>query len=228
MTLSLCPSGQQGIAPFLRATMRSQLLLSVAHLPTIRETWEEPPPAASGLEAPASPSVDDYVRSIRQLAQPTSVLDEAGARARPRRPFRPAGGFETNCPTGSLLDITARFNGQQPALPRILATDPLDWLFGECKETQANQREPLRRTDPPADSWALRRLVDSGKVLGSPRGRLFKARGPENSPARVSWGCHWDSCTSRHPGRALASPRGSRPSGMLRTRCLQLPVIHEL
>lgn len=228
MTPSLCPSCQQGIASFLRATMRSRLLLSVAHLPTIRETWEEPPPGASGLEPPASPSLDDYVRSIRELAQPTSMLDEAGARVRPRRPFRPAGGFETNCPTGSLLDITARFSGQQPALPRILATDPLDWLFGECKEKQANQREPLRRTGPPADSWALRRQVDSGKVRGSPRGRLCEARGPENSLARVSRDCHWDSCASRHPGRVLASPRGSRPSGTLRTGCLHLPVIHEL
>lgn len=64
-------------------------LLSVALLPTIRETSEEMLPGGAGEEPPASPSLEDYVRSICQLAQPTSVLDETAARV--RNPANPTG-----------------------------------------------------------------------------------------------------------------------------------------
>ncbi|XP_055986480.1 protein DEPP1 [Sorex fumeus] len=208
--------------------MRSRLLLSVTHLPTIRETSEESLATSSGLEPPASPSLDDYVRSIRQLAQPTSVLEEAGARARPRRSLRrPAGGLEKSCPTGSLQDITAHFSGQQPAPPSDSTADPLDWLFGESQEKQPSRRE-LLRTGSLADSWGPCRRMDSGKARGSPRGRLFEARAPENSLVRASRDGHRDTRVSRLPGRALASPCGSQPNGILRTLYLHLPVIHEL
>ncbi|XP_004607432.2 protein DEPP1 [Sorex araneus] len=207
--------------------MRSRLLLSVAHLPTIRETLEEPLAMGSGLEPPASPSLDDYVRSICQLAQPTSVLEEAGARARPRRPLR-VGGLEKCCPTGSLQDITAHFSGQQPAPPKASTTDPLDWLFGESQEKQPSRREMLRRTGSPADSWGPHSQMDSGKARGSPRGRLCEARAPENSLARASRDGYRNTRASRLPGRALASPCGSQPNGILRTLYLHLPVIHEL
>ncbi|EPY90182.1 protein DEPP [Camelus ferus] len=136
--------------------MRSRLLLSVAHLPTIRETSEEMLPGVPGEEPPASPSLDDYVRSICQLAQPTSVLDEAAARARPSRPHRPARSCEKSRPTGSLRDITTRFSGQQPALPGASPADPLDWLFGESQEKRPNSELPARNTGKGPQTAILR------------------------------------------------------------------------
>ncbi|XP_058398924.1 protein DEPP1 [Diceros bicornis minor] len=196
--------------------MRSRLLLSVAHLPTIRETSEEMLPGGSGQEAPASPSLDDYVRSICQLAQPTSVLDMATARVRPSRPHRTAPACEKSCPTGSLQDITTHFSGQQPAVPGPGTADPLDWLFGESQEKRPSRRDSPRRTGPSADPWSPHRQMDRGKARGTPKGRLCDARVLGHSLARP--------LRDGHQG----SPHSPRPSSVLRTLYLHLPVIHEL
>ncbi|PNJ85233.1 C10orf10 isoform 3, partial [Pongo abelii] len=84
--------------------MRSRLLLSVTHLPTIRETTEEMLLGGPGQEPPPSPSLDDYVRSISRLAQPTSVLDKATAQGQPRPPHRPAQACRKGRPAVSLRD----------------------------------------------------------------------------------------------------------------------------
>lgn len=222
------PVNQQVAASPLPAAMRSRLLLSVAHLPTIRETSEEMLPGVPGEEPPASPSLDDYVRSICQLAQPTSVLDEAAARARPSRPHRPARSCEKSRPTGSLRDITTRFSGQQPALPGASPADPLDWLFGESQEKRPSRRDLPRSTAPSADPWASCRQMDSGKAQGAPRGRLCDARAPGHSLGRPSR--NWRQCSqaSRQCGQDAASPTSPRPRSVLRTLYLHLPVIHEL
>ncbi|XP_006147739.1 protein DEPP1 [Tupaia chinensis] len=207
--------------------MRSRLLLSVAHLPTIRETSEETLPRGPGQEPPGSPTLDDYVRSICQLAQPTSLLDEAPACSQLGRPHRPARACEKNPPASSLQDITSHFSGQQPTLPAAGTTDPLDWLFGESQEKQPN-----RRTGPSSGPWGPHRQTDSGKARGVPRGRLCEARAPGHSLARLSWdgyqGPGVKSRTGGQPGRATASPRSPRPSSILRTLYSHLPVIHEL
>ncbi|XP_012509375.1 PREDICTED: protein DEPP [Propithecus coquereli] len=205
--------------------MRSRLLLSVAHLPTIRETTEEMLPGGPGQEPPASPSLDDYVRSICQLAQPTSVLDEAIALGRPRPPHPLAQAREKSSPAPSLQDIAPRFSGRQPTLLEANTVDPLDWLFGESQEKLPSQRDLPRRTGP----WGLHRQMDSGKARAVPRGRLREARAPGHSLARPSWdgrqSSNLRSQTSGQPGQAVASPR---PSSVLRTLYSLLPVIHEL
>lgn len=216
---------QQVAASPSPVAMRSRLLLSVALLPTIRETSEEMLPGGAGEEPPASPSLDDYVRSIRQLAQPTSVLDEAAVRVRTSRPHRPTRSCAKSCPTGSLQDITTRFTGQQPSLPGTGTVDPLDWLFGESQEKQPSRRDMPRRTGPSADPWASRRQMDSGKAPATPRGRLSDAKAPRHSLQRTSR--DWHRC-SQASGQPAGSPTSPRPSSILRTVYLHLPVIHEL
>ncbi|XP_036684104.1 protein DEPP1 [Balaenoptera musculus] len=208
--------------------MRSRLLLSVAHLPTIRETLEEMLPGGPGEDPPASPSLDDYVKSICQLAQPTSVPDEAAARVRPRRPHRPARSREKSCTPGSLQDITTRFSGQQPTLPGASTVDPLDWLFGESQENRPSGRDMPRRTGSSADPWASCRQTDSGKARGAPRGRLSDVRAPGHSLLRLQRDWHQCSQASGLPGQDAVSPTSPRPSSVLRTLYLHLPVIHEL
>uniref|UniRef100_U3DU81 Protein DEPP n=1 Tax=Callithrix jacchus TaxID=9483 RepID=U3DU81_CALJA len=211
--------------------MRSRLLLSVAHLPTIRETTEEMLLGVPGQEPLPSPSLDDYVRSISRLAQPTSVLDKATAQGHPRPPHRPVQACRKGYPAMSLRDITARFSGQQPTLPTANAVDPLDWLFGEFQEKQPSRRD-LPRTGPSAGLCGPHRQMDSGKAKGAPRGRLCEARMPGHSLARPpqdgQQGSDLRSRTSGQAGQATASPRSPRPGSVLRTLYLHLPVIHEL
>nr|XP_033697484.1 protein DEPP1 isoform X1 [Tursiops truncatus]XP_033697485.1 protein DEPP1 isoform X1 [Tursiops truncatus] len=222
------PPQLQVAASLWPAAMRSRLLLSVAHLPTIRETLEEMLPGGPGEDPPASPSLDDYVKSICQLAQPTSVPDEAAARVRPSRPHRPARSREKSCTTGSLQDITTRFSGQQPTLPGASTVDPLDWLFGESQENRPSGRDMPRRTGSSADPWASCRQTDSGKARGAPRGRLSDVRVPGHSLLRPQR--DWRQCSqaSGQPGQDAVSPTSPRPSSILRTLYLHLPVIHEL
>lgn len=219
---------RQVAAPPLLTAMRSRLLLPVAHLPTIQETSEEMLPGGPGQEPPASPSLDDYVKSICQLAQPTSVLDMATARAQPSRTLRPAQAFKKNCPTESLQDITTHFSGQQPAPTRDCTADPLDWLFGDSQEKQPSRRDPPRTTGSSADPWGPHRQMDGGKAQGTSRGRFCDASMQEHSLARPSRDWHQCSWASRQFSGAAASPPAPRPSSTLRTLYLHLPVIHEL
>ncbi|XP_047557714.1 protein DEPP1 [Lutra lutra] len=208
--------------------MRSRLLLPVAPLPTIQETLEEMLPGGPGQEPPASPSLDDYVKSICQLAQPTSVLDVATGRSQPGRTPRPARAFKKSPPPESLQDITTRFSGQQPALPGDGTADPLDWLFGESQEKKSSRREQPRRTGSSADSWDPHKQMDCGKARGTPRGRPWDVRVQGHSLARPSRDSPQGFWASRQLCMDTASPPTPRPSSTLRTLYLHLPVIHEL
>ncbi|XP_059518131.1 protein DEPP1 [Myotis daubentonii] len=204
--------------------MRSRLLLSVARLPTIRESWEEVLPGGPRQDPLASPSLDDYRRSICQLAQPTSALTEAAARARPsRRPWQARAGEQSGSP-GSLQDFTTHFSGLQP--PNTAG--PRGWLSGQSQEKQPRCRDLPRRTAPSADPWGPHREMESSKAVGCPRGELYDARAPGRCPVGPSRDWHQGSRASRQPIRAAASPPSSRPSSILRTLYLHLPVIHEL
>lgn len=189
-------------------------------------------PGGPGQDPPASPSLDDYVRSICQLAQPTSVLDKVTARSQPSRPHRPAWNSEKSHPAGSLQDRTANFSGQQTTLPSAGTTDPLDWLFGESQRRETNRRDLPRRTGLSAGHWGVHREMNSGKSSGSPRGRLSETRALGKSLTRPSQDVHQSSnlksWTSGQPGRATASTCNPRPSSILRSLYLHLPVIHEL
>lgn len=208
--------------------MRSRLLNSVAHMPTIRESQEEMLPGGLRQEPPTSPSLDDYVRSICQLAQPTSVLDKPAAKDRLRRPHWPAWASEESFPTRSPYDITTHSSTQQPTLPEAGTADPLDWLFGKSQEKKPSWRDTSRRTGFSADPWGLHRQMDSRKAQGVLRRRLCDARVQGHSLERPSWDWHLGFLASRKHDQAAAFPASSCPSSVLRTLYLHLPVIHEL
>ncbi|XP_006908445.1 protein DEPP1 [Pteropus alecto] len=208
--------------------MRSRLLISVAHLPTIRESQEEMLPGGLRQEPPTSPSLDDYVRSICQLAQPTSVLDKPAAKDRLRRPHWPAWASEESFPTRSPYDITTHSSTQQPTLPEAGTADPLDWLFGKSQEKKPSWRDKSRRTGFSADPWVLPRQIDSRKAQGVLRRRLCDARVQGHSLERPSWDWHLGFLASGKHDQAAAFPASSCPSSVLRTLYLHLPVIHEL
>lgn len=205
--------------------MRSRLLLPVPHLPTIRETSEELSHGTPGQEPPASPSLDDYVRCICQLAQPTSVLDKVTAQSHPDRPCRLAWTREKRRQTESLEDSSPCLSGLQPTLASPSTDDPLDWLFGKSQEQQTDGRDRSNRTSS-SDPWGVPRQ------MGKDSGRSCEARVPEYSLGRKPGYKHQTSdlksWTSRKSCRALASVPSSRPSSILGTLCLHLPVIHEL
>ncbi|XP_055460190.1 protein DEPP1 [Psammomys obesus] len=205
--------------------MRSRLLLPVPHLPTIRETSEELSHGAPGQEPPSSPSLEDYVRSICQLAQPASVLDKVTARSRPNRPYRPAWTREKRPQASSLGDSSPRFSSLQPTLPSPGTDNPLDWLFGKSQEQQTERRDLPNGTGP-SDHWGMHRLMDKDR-----RGPC-EARVPEHSLGRKSGHrrqtSNPKSWTCRRPCQALPAVSSSRPSSLLSSLCLHLPVIHEL
>ncbi|XP_008845145.1 protein DEPP1 [Nannospalax galili] len=204
--------------------MRSRLLLSVAHMPTIRETSEETSPGGPGQESPNSPSLDDYVKSICQLAQPTPVLDKATVRSQSNRPHRPARITEKRPQAKSPGDSKPCSGGWQPTLPSAGTHDPLDWLFGESREQQANRRD--NGTCPSDGYWSMHKQMDKN------RKRLCEAGMPERFLAGQSQNRHQTSnlksWTSRKLCPASASAHSSRPCSILRSLYLHLPVIHEL
>lgn len=204
--------------------MRSRLLLPVPHLPTIRETSEELSHGAPGQEPPTSPSLDDYVRSICQLAQPTSVLDKVIVRNQPQRPYRSAWTREKRCQVESQGDNSPCFSSLQPPLPSPGNDNPLDWLFGKSQEQQTDRRDLPNGTSS-SDHWKVHKQMDKAT------GRLREARVPECFLERKlghRQTSNLKSWTSRKSHQALASVSGSRPSGILSTLYLHLPVIHEL
>ncbi|XP_052030621.1 protein DEPP1 [Apodemus sylvaticus] len=205
--------------------MRSRLLLPVPHLPTIRETSEELSHGAPGQEPPASPSLDDYVRCICQLAQPTSVLDTVTARSRPNRPCRPAWTREKRCQAEPLADSSPCFSSLLPTLPSPGTDNPLDWLFGKSQEQQTDGRDLPNRTSS-SEHWGVPRQT------GKDTGRLWEARVPEHplgkKPGQGHRTSDLKSWTSRKPRQALVSVASSHPGSILGTLYSHLPVIHEL
>lgn len=203
--------------------MRSRLLLPVPHLPTIRETAEELSYGASGQDPPSSPSLEDYVRSICQLAQPTLVLDKVTVGSRPNRPYRLAWTGERRAQAESPGDSSPGFSTLQPTLPSPGTDNPLDWLFGKSQEQQQTERRDLCSRTGPSDHWGVHRLMD--KDRRGPCG----ARVPECSLGRKSQTSNPKSRTRTRPCQALpATVSSSRPSSLLSALCLHLPVIHEL
>ncbi|XP_036317139.1 protein DEPP1 [Pipistrellus kuhlii] len=201
--------------------MRSRLLLSVARLPTIRESREEVLPGGPRQDALASPSLGEHRRSLCQLAQPASALTEAVAGARPgRRPW-PARAGRKSGPPRSLQDITTPISGQQPPG----TAEPLGWLFGQPQEEQPRCRGLPRRTSPSAEPWGPHRPTESSEAGACPNGKLYDARAPGRCPGGRLRDWHQG---SRHPIPAAASPPSARPGSVLRSLCLHLPVIHEL
>ncbi|XP_007249592.1 protein DEPP [Astyanax mexicanus] len=133
-----------------------RLLLSIAPLPTITETHED----ASQVACPATPlqSLEEYVNSIKELAQPACGPVRMARTLRTRLFSKPLGKHSsTSSPRSSsrtprarsnslgLDERTRHFSSQKDWASR----DPVDWLFGQTQDE-------LHRTD--CASAALRLL----------------------------------------------------------------------
>ncbi|XP_043845112.1 protein DEPP1 [Dromiciops gliroides] len=229
--------------------MRSRLLISVALLPTISETSEMM--MLGGTQAKdelksdllSSQSLDDYVKSICQLAQPTSVLDGAHRLPcnRPRKPCRlrgktfndvaAASHSEMSSPNSSLQDITACFSGQQPALTLGNNIDPLDWLFGESQPKRQSRKDSLRRTGLSTDPSSLHKQSEMGKSRVTRRVRAYEAKVPGSPLTKLSseWSKAWERITQPSTVNT-ALEYSSSPHQGRRPRSLNsyLPIIYEL
>ncbi|XP_044515071.1 protein DEPP1 [Gracilinanus agilis] len=229
--------------------MRSRLLISVALLPTISETSEMM--MLGGTQAKSdelqsdllsSQSLDDYVKSICQLAQPTSVLDGAQRLPynRPRRPCKLRGKTfndvslashsEKSCPTSSLQDITARFSGQNPTLPLGNNTDPLDWLFGESQPKRQSWKDALRRTGSATDPSPLHKQTETGKSRVPRRVRCeAKVSGGPLVKLSPEWGKALEKRTQPSVLNAALDNSSNPHQGRIpRSLNSNLPVIYEL
>ncbi|XP_074088753.1 protein DEPP1 [Macrotis lagotis] len=229
--------------------MRSRLLISVALLPTISETSEMMMLGGTQTKDElqsdllSSQSLDDYVKSICQLAQPTSVLDGAQRLPynRPRKPCRIRGKTsndvvsaslnEKSTPTSSLQDITAHFSGQQPALTLGSNTDPLDWLFGESQPKRQSWKDALRRTSLTTDPSPLHKQTETGKSRVARRNRVCEAKIPGGPPTKLS--SEWGKALEKRIqpsmlNTALEHSRSSHQGRISRSLNSNLPVIYEL
>ncbi|KAL7889992.1 hypothetical protein AOLI_G00022500 [Acnodon oligacanthus] len=124
-----------------------RLLLSIAPLPTITETHEDS--SQVGCQSSPSQSLEDYVNSIKELAQPACGPVRVARTLRPRMFAKPLGKHSaTSSPrcssrtprthTASLVldEFTQHFSIQKDLCSR----DPVDWLF-------AQTQDELHRTD---------------------------------------------------------------------------------
>lgn len=127
------------------------LLPSVAPLPTITETHED-----------ISQSLDEYLNSIKELAQPGCGPLRITRTQRPRLFSKPLGKHSSSGSMprsasralqprrGSLgLDeITLKFSSQK----NYGAKDPLDWLFAQT-QLQSHAEDLQRTENTPAALW---------------------------------------------------------------------------
>ncbi|XP_061083429.1 protein DEPP-like [Conger conger] len=120
-----------------------RLLLSVDLLPTISETHEEVPQV--GPSTQAHQSLEDYVDSIKELAQPASVLGCGPVRVqRTQRPRL----FAKHTPAAATSRRAVRIRRPRAAscqdgitLKCDSRTDPLDWLFAQTQHDVSTTRE---------------------------------------------------------------------------------------
>ncbi|XP_067876769.1 protein DEPP-like [Heterodontus francisci] len=150
--------------------MRLKQLISVDHLPTIFETYDEAYHDSlyskdAGLSNGCNPSQtqDDYLKSIRQLAQPTFLFDTSSKTenssytnnslkspkqtvSRRHQAEPPStvsllrSGKKGNCPSAladafPLDTITVAVDNQHYSQTLGNNTDPFSWLFGQSQKT---------------------------------------------------------------------------------------------
>ncbi|XP_050816296.1 protein DEPP1 [Gopherus flavomarginatus] len=227
--------------------MRARRLISMTHLPTISETGEMLFLGGSHAQAEEPlAGLDEYVQSISQLAQPSSLSSGLpcpcqNSQNKPDKPQRARAkvaqsGVALPSPekvqdnAASLQDITAQFNQQHSPLGLTGCTDPLAWLFGlsEAKE----QSPGLRRRVSPAPCYS-QTATDTGCPAApqqTARGNLSAPSDPSSAAQKLSGPapplerrCRWQR-SRRRPAFPSCVVRG-RPS---RAQSTRLPVIYEL
>ncbi|XP_030059045.1 protein DEPP1 [Microcaecilia unicolor] len=145
--------------------MRSKLLTSVSALPTICEyveeatedgTKEKQEERSSQTHSPQA--LDEYVKSIQQLAQPTSLSDDAlrvhysvqnRLHRRSKHNHVPSIKNQNKMVPSSHGTVLQDFNIQLPQPPSEMAfvnsNDPLNLLYGQDEKSVNKENSPLTR-----------------------------------------------------------------------------------
>ncbi|XP_073209196.1 protein DEPP1 isoform X1 [Lepidochelys kempii] len=227
--------------------MRSRRLISVTHLPTISETGEMLFVGGSHAQAEEPlAGLDEYVQSISQLAQPSSLSSGLpcpcqGSQNKPHKLQRAQGkvaqsGVALPSPekvqgnAASLQDITAQFNQQHNLQGLTGSADPLAWLFGF---SEAKEQSPGLRKRASPSSHSSQTATDAGCPAApqqTAQGNLSATSDPSSAARKLSGPalplerrCRWQR-TRRRPALPSCVVRG-RPS---RAQSARLPVIYEL
>lgn len=190
--------------------------------------------------------LEEYVRSISQLAQPCSLSGALpcpcqGSQAKPYRFQRARGKAPRSgvAPLGpekeqgnapSLQDITAQFNGQHSPPELTAGADPLAWLFGlsAVKEPSPGLRRrvcPAPRCSPTATDAGGSEVAPQSAPgnPGATAGHSGAAHKPSGPAPPLERRCRWQR-SRRRPALPGCAARG-RPG---RAQSARLPVIYEL
>ncbi|XP_063290666.1 protein DEPP1 [Pelobates fuscus] len=197
--------------------MRSELLISVAQLPTIREDTEANSQCgANGTDMHTANGLEEYVKSIQTLAQPSSITHseqqgQVKSLRHTRVRYRLSRGSE-----GKVLSASQDSTRCANILSLQMNTDPLAWLYRQsgkenldCVEPSETSRVSLQSAIPislyKASVSSSRRqlcIKDQGSEIQRPQEKRSRSQ-------RIS-----KKCRGRGPISRLQNP--------------QLPVIYEL
>ncbi|KAM9323756.1 protein DEPP1 [Gastrophryne carolinensis] len=202
--------------------MRSKLLISVEHLPTIsedREVTAQEKPAANTFR---DNRMDDYIKSIQTLAQPCSLITDQNlsgqCRSQRRTRFRPRSSLKV-CESRVLAVAPNSCHVNQD--PIQACADPLAWLYRQSgKENQECEQIPTVPNFPKelrlANTTNLQKPTDTNKWLKN----KFQSDEFQNAHEKRSR-------SQRLQKKWRPSVYGSRGS-ISKLHKPQLPVIYEL
>ncbi|XP_077310965.1 protein DEPP1 [Lithobates pipiens] len=206
--------------------MRSQLLISVEHLPTINEDIEisaqhEKPNA----DVHTDTGLEDYVKSIQTLAQPSSLTTDHNhygqCRAQRRTRFRPRSPLKV-CEPKVLIVAQETYHANLVSLQ----ADPLAWLYRQNGNKNQENGDTFHCAVPqkmkPSNTLNLHKTADANRRLHRLWLQCSKVQSIELQSTQEG--------RSKHPRlRKKSRPPGYGSLGsVIRIHKPQLPVIYEL
>ncbi|XP_073453052.1 protein DEPP1 [Aquarana catesbeiana] len=201
--------------------MRSQLLISVEHLPTISEdiaisAQHEKPNA----DVHTDTGLEDYVKSIQTLAQPSSLTTDHNhygqCRAQRRTRFRPRSPLKV-CEPKVLTVAQESYHANLVSLQ----TDPLAWLYRQNGNKNQENDDTFHCAVPqkikPSNTIDLQKTADSNRRLQCSKGQSVEHQSTQEG-------------RSKHPRfqKKCRSPGYGSLGSVIKINRPQLPVIYEL
>ncbi|XP_018419606.1 PREDICTED: protein DEPP [Nanorana parkeri] len=200
--------------------MRSQLLISVEHLPTISQDIEVTAQHEKlTADVHTDTGLEDYVKSIQTLAQPSSLTDHnqyGQCRAQRRTRFRPRSSLKV-CEPKVLTVAQDSYHGSLVSLQ----TDPLAWLYRQNGNKNQEGGETFRAALPEkiklANTVNLHKNADTNKRLQCSKCQSIEHQSTQEK--RIKYPRFQKKCRSTGYGSWGSVTKFHKP---------QLPVIYEL
>lgn len=202
--------------------MRSQLLISVEHLPSINEDIEisaqhEKPNA----DVHTYTGLEDYVKSIQTLAQPSSLTTDhhkhyGQCKAQRRTHFRPRSPLKVCEPK-----VQTVAQESYHANLASLQTDPLAWLYRQNGNKNQENGDTFHCAVPQkkklCNTVNLHKTADTNRRLQCSKGQSIEHQSTQER-------------RSKHPRlqKKCPSPAYGSLGSVIKTHKPQLPVIYEL